>query len=68
MARASAAAQRRGMNPQTRPFLRGPRPGLAIRRLNDRRVIPLRLVRAVEEILLSAECWKLQGSPPGKSH
>jgi hypothetical protein len=56
------------MDTQTPPFRRGPRPGLAMRRLNDRRVLPLRLIRAVEEILLSAECWKLRGSPPGKSH
>jgi hypothetical protein len=68
MARAPGAAQGRGMDTQTPPFRRGPRPGLALRRLNDRRVLPLRLIRAVEEILLSAECWKLQGSPPGKSH
>jgi hypothetical protein len=56
------------MNAQTPPLRRGPRPGLAIRQLNDRRVMPLRLLRAVEEILLSAECWKLQGSPRGKAH
>jgi hypothetical protein len=57
------------MDAQTR---HGPRrriqPGLGARHLDDRRVIPRRLVRAVEEILLSAECWKLQGSPPGKAH
>jgi hypothetical protein len=68
MARASEGAQGRGMNAQTPSFRRGPRPGLAIRQLNDRRVLPLRLLRAVEEILLSAECWKLQGSPRGKAH
>jgi hypothetical protein len=68
MARAGAQAQRRCMDTQSPPLRRGPRPGIAIRPLNDRRVIPLRLVRAVEEILLSAECWKLEGSPPGKAH
>ena len=68
MARARAEAQRRGMDTQSPPLRRVPRPGLAIRPLNDRRVLPLRLIRAVEEILLSAECWKLEGSPPGKAH
>jgi hypothetical protein len=30
--------------------------------------MPLRLIRAVEEVLLLAECWKLHGSPPGRLH
>jgi hypothetical protein len=30
--------------------------------------MPLRLIRAVEEILLLTECWKLQGSPPERRH
>jgi len=68
MARATAAAQRRVMDTQTRLLRRGPTPRFATRKLNDRRVLPLRLIRAVEEILLSAECWKLKGSPRGKAH
>jgi hypothetical protein len=44
-------------------------PGHEARRLDDLRVMPRRLVRAIEEILMLDECWKLRGTkPPRRLH